>query len=482
MPRNKKNMSSCLTPSDLKNLHVTVMGLGLNGGGLAATKFLCAHGARVTVTDLRDESTLAPSLAEIANLPVRLVLGKHDDNDFSSADMVIKNPAVRPGNKYVAMSKKIETDLSLFFQFNSNPVIGITGSKGKSTTSSALHDGLLENWPGARLGGNITVSPLSFLHELNPGDPVVLELSSFQLGDLALSYSYRQSGKLSSFPLRLAIMTSLFPDHQDYYGSMPAYLTDKQFLFAGQGPQHDAILRTDDVYASSIEPGHARRWYVETRPSQGLIDGKQGAYLNARGEGILSAERESMILPEKLAILGEHHRGNLLQAALALSILGVDHATIARRLSAFKGIEHRLEPCGELPGINFVNDSAATIPQAALEAVKSIKGRVHLITGGTDKALEFETYLAIAKQAGSLHLLSGTASDKIIPLLQEAGCAYHGPFNSIEAALSSAVAQAHPSDTVLLSPGCASFGLFLNEFDRGRKFKAAVQAIVDTKR
>jgi UDP-N-acetylmuramoylalanine--D-glutamate ligase len=228
-------------PATLHGRCVTVMGLGVNGGGLATARFFAQRGAVVTVTDLRGPEALAPSIAALEGLPVRFVLGRHDEGDFAGADVVIKNPAVRADSPFLAAARSrgvpVETDLSVFLSMVPNPVLAVTGSKGKSTTASALHHVLCRVAPGARLGGNITVSPLDFIDELSPADPVVLELSSWQLGDLA--------GRGVLRP-RVSVLTVLLPDHLDRYPGMDAYVEDKKAVFREQEPDQHAVLNRDD--------------------------------------------------------------------------------------------------------------------------------------------------------------------------------------------------------------------------------------------
>lgn len=475
-------MSSVFSLNDLKGLNVTIMGLGLNGGGIETCRFLSRHGANVTVTDLRTEEILAPALEQIASCNARLVLGRHDEDDFRQADLVMKNPAVRPNNKYIAMSKAVETDLSLFLNLIGNPVVGVTGSKGKSTTSSAIHHGLLGSWPDARLGGNITISPLSFFEELSPTTPLVLELSSFQLGDLAMSRSYRLQGRLRAFPPHIAVMTNIFHDHQDYYGAMEPYLADKAQLFKDQNATDFGLFRADDPYGLDFAKAcRSQVRFSETRLGQGLPQGTMGAWLADDLSGWYrdGAGTETCILPRELKVPGKHHRGNLLQAALALKTFGVPAEQICERMASFSGIEHRLEPCGSHRGVQFINDSAATIPEAALAAVKSLDGPVHLITGGTDKALDFQDFLELADLASTLTLLKGSASEQIAVLLAGKSKVFYGPFDNLDQALAETFKRAQPGSSLVLSPGCASFGMFLNEFDRGRKFKAAVAKLIE---
>ncbi|MBE3130529.1 MAG: UDP-N-acetylmuramoyl-L-alanine--D-glutamate ligase, partial [Acidobacteria bacterium] len=232
-----------IDPKGIPGMKVTVMGLGINGGGLASALFFARRGADVTVTDLRDREALAASLAELEGLPVRLVLGRHEQDDFKKADLVVKNPAVPPGSPFLQAARAhgaaVETDLSIFLSLAKNPVIAVTGSKGKSTTASAIAFCLARVDPGAKLGGNITVSPLSFLDELAGRTPVVLELSSWQLGDL------RGRGLLAPV---VSAFTVILPDHLDRYPGMVEYVADKKAIFQEQLPRAKAVFNLDDPW------------------------------------------------------------------------------------------------------------------------------------------------------------------------------------------------------------------------------------------
>ncbi|MCA1949357.1 MAG: UDP-N-acetylmuramoyl-L-alanine--D-glutamate ligase, partial [Treponema sp.] len=250
--------------SKFSGSRVVVMGLGLNGGGLEAARYLASHGAQVTVTDLRDETVLRPSIEALGDLPIRFVLGKHEMSDFKTADVVVKNPAVKPDSPFLAAAKRIETDISIFLQENPARLCAVTGSKGKSSTASALHWALssLRNTtdsqgkpllPGrAYLGGNITVSPLTFLDQLRPEDDVVLELSSWQLGDLrgrklmSAGTNNTQAAERALLKPRVAILTTILPDHLDRYGTMEAYVADKRVLYQGQDSSDVTVTGSDN--------------------------------------------------------------------------------------------------------------------------------------------------------------------------------------------------------------------------------------------
>ncbi|HOX18260.1 MAG TPA: Mur ligase family protein, partial [Spirochaetales bacterium] len=216
-----------LSKADLAGMRVVVMGLGLNGGGLGSARFFARSGAEVTVTDGKDAEALAPSIRQLEGLPIRYVLGRHELADFQSADLVIKNPGVRPDSPYLAAARRVETDLSVFLSLSRADLVAVTGSKGKSTTSSAIAWALREALPerDVLFGGNITVSVLDLVDRAVEGAICVLELSSFQLGDL------KGRGLLKP---RVSVLTRIVPDHLDRYGTMEAYLADKRAVYAEQ--------------------------------------------------------------------------------------------------------------------------------------------------------------------------------------------------------------------------------------------------------
>ncbi len=490
----KNNVIERIVRGDIYGLKVTVMGLGLHGGGISSARFFALRGADVTVTDLQTEERLESSLKELEGIPIRYVLGKHEEEDFLKADLIIKNPAVPRSSPILKLASTVETDVSIFLRLNREPVIAVTGSKGKSTVSSAIHHVLKRIYPQARLGGNITVSPLTFFKEPfkresshysestsireeavsptgSPGTtcrPTVLELSSWQLGDLA------GKGVLKPY---IAIITNILPDHQNRYPSMEEYIEDKKNIYREQDAKCATICNYDDRYGEIFAgETRARVYYFSYNP---LPSGLEGGWLNEKG-GIFrkrddrGVDQIFPILPERLLLPGEHNRLNLLCAGIALAIFGVDNNTILEGLADFSGLKHRLEFVTEKNGVRFYNDSAATIPDSVVNAIKSFNSPLILITGGTDKNLRFDVLKEVAHIPKEIVLLEGSGTEKIILLLESIDRNYSGPFSSIEEAVIFAFKKAKKGDVVILSPGCASFEMFLNEFDRGEKFKEAV--------
>jgi UDP-N-acetylmuramoylalanine--D-glutamate ligase len=477
---------------DYARMKVLIMGLGLHGGGLESARFLLKRGAELTVTDLRDEKTLAPSIEQLetsckdspGGATIRYVLGKHELDDFKNADMVIKNPGVPPDSPFLKAARRIETDISLFlnnFDTSSLRLSAVTGSKGKSSTASAFHWVLKHSGKRSYLGGNITVSPLSFLDDLQAGDDVVLELSSWQLGDL------KGRIKTDATPLlkpKAAIITPIMPDHLDRYGTMSAYVADKRVIYQGQDSGDLTVAANDGWGRGFLAESKARPLLYSAVPlpegiSGGWIDNPAGPGF-ARLYGGISDKKITELVPSRPLVPGFHQKQNLLAAGLALFGMGLPPDIIREGLATFPGVEHRLELFHRAGGIDFYNDSAATIPEAAAAAIEALApiAPLVLVTGGTDKNLNFSPLVKEAEKAKAIILLAGSGSDKLKTLFDNAGIAYRGPFDNLDEAIRAALSAAESGCTVALSPGCASFGMFLNEFDRGRKWKQAVKEVV----
>lgn len=467
---------------------ITVMGLGLHGGGTATCRYLASRGALVTATDLRSREVLAPSLEALKDLDITFVLGHHRDEDFTQCDMVIKNPGVPPTSRFLALARDkgipIESDISLFLRERPRQrVLTVTGSKGKSTTVSALHYGLKESYPGCRLGGNITVSPLSFIDELDPQAPLVLELSSWQLADL------RNKGLLRP---PIAAITNIYPDHQNRYSSMEEYVSDKQEIYRsqpadgwtllpGDGPWVETFRGDSPAREIALYTSRPRSWAASSEEStppaaSAWLEKGRGWFFCPRVTGSAAEE----ILPADVTLKGAHNRMNLLYAGVMMRLFGLSAADIGNRLAAFPGIPHRMEFLGNWQGCPCYNDSAATIPDATAAALNSFSQQaVVLLAGGTDKELVIDPWLENLKTPRRWVLLKGSATDRLLPHLQEAGIPYEGPFDSLETAVNTAREAAQPGDALVLSPGATSFGMFLNEFDRGDQFKELIRQRIE---
>ncbi len=423
------------------------MGLGVQSGGLGVATFMRDRGADLVVTDLRSEAQLAPSLAALGTAGVRYVLGRHEIDDFRRAEIVVRNPAVPAGSRYLraarAAGAHIEMEFTLFLRWcRQARVIGVTGTRGKTTTATALHTMLAAGGDRALLAGNMRVSALAQLHEIEPGSTVVLELSSAQLEGLA-DTGLRTRG---------AIVTNLMADHLDRYADMQAYAKAKLSLVANQRPGDWAVIPAGRGWPDWFAAGAGG---AVVRPDlRRAPPGWPGARLS-----------------------GRHNRANLALAATAARQAGVAESAIARTVRDFGGVSARQELVGTVGGVRAYNDTTATTPEAALAALATVPGPWVLIAGGSDKGLDFEPLARRLRSAAGLRgavLLPGAGTDRLRPLLE--GCRLEAAADMAQA-VDRALALARSGDALLLSPACASFGLFSNEFDRGDHFVARLREL-----
>jgi len=454
---------------------VTVMGLGVLGGGTGAARYLAGHGARVTVTDLRDETALAESIELLAGLPITWHLGRHDDADFTrdGADIVVRNPGVPMDSPYLRLAAdsgvQVEMEMSVFFRDCPAPIVGITGTKGK-TTVSALVGEILRAWnPEALLAGNMGISALMELDRLTPETPVALELSSFQIESLNDHHLGPQ----------VAVITNIFPDHLDRYRDFDHYADTKRGLARAMSSEGTVVYNADDPEAAKVAPVTAARLFPF-----GIGDGRgEGAWLVE--DRFVLRDREVHLAferPDLLALDGDHGARNALAAIAATHAYGVPEDAIRAGLASFRGVENRLEVVAVHDGVTYVNDTSATAPAAAIAGVRVLApraGTLHLIAGGADKRTDLTPFAdELASRAVQVYLLEGMATIGLAGLLAERGVVISGTFGDMASAVEAASQAAADGDIVALCPACASFGMFRNEFDRGRQFRQAVQAAV----
>jgi len=465
-----------------KNKKVTVMGLGLIGGGAGTVKFLVKKGAQVLVTDLKTKKELKESLKKIKGLPVKLVLGKHRPQDFIYTDLIIKNPGVPDNSPYLEIARKnsvlIETDVGIFFELCKAPIIGVTGTKGKSTVVSLLYHLLRKKYPKVILAGNIGTSPLQSLKKITKESKVVLELSSWQLEGLK---SHKKSPKI-------AIITNIYRDHLNRYKSFRSYINSKKIIFQFQKPNDILLLNYDNAILRKFYQLAISRVYSF---SQKKLSKKLSAVCFLKDKKIFFGKEVRPICSLKeLKIQGEHNISNALAAISAAKLCKVPSKVIKETLKKFKGIALRQEFIQEIKGVKYFNDTTATIPQATQAAIETLEqkfpeAKIILIAGGEDKNISYENLAKeIKKKVNYLILLSGSASDKIKKELFAIGDLSKKRLklpifttNSMERAVEKAKRLAKNGDIVILSPGAASFNLFENEFDRGRQFNVAVKKL-----
>ncbi|GCF10949.1 UDP-N-acetylmuramoyl-L-alanine--D-glutamate ligase [Dictyobacter arantiisoli] len=453
---------------DLRGKRVLVMGLGLQGSGMASARYAAQQGAQVRVTDMGSPEVLAPSVRSLAGLPIEFILGEHREEDFLWAEIVIRNPGVPWTSPYIQLAQahgaQIEMEIGLFFLACPGRIIGITGTRGKTTTTSLIYEILRASGAPTLIGGNVAgVETLSLLPHITPETLVVLELSSWQLEGLA-------PHKISP---SVAVMTNIYPDHLNTYSGMEAYAEAKANIFRHQKAGDIAIFNYDNPWT--------RRFGAQA-PAQSYYTSLE------RGGSFPRAEAESTQLTPFIfsdtPLAGRHNLENILLATTTARLLGIPDQIIAETVRRFHGVEHRLADVRKLNGVRYINDSTSTTPIAGQVALEAFKDPIVLIAGGNTKHLPLEQWPErIVERCREVILLSGSGTDELLPAIQRAAeragreNPVRGVFNDYREAWDRAVQLAQPGDILLLSPGFTSFGMFLNEFDRGDKFVVYVQAL-----
>jgi UDP-N-acetylmuramoylalanine--D-glutamate ligase len=475
-------MNSLETPppplANFTGRRVTVMGLGQFGGGIGAVRFLLDRGAQVTVTDLRTAEQLAESLRQIGvERLAGLALGEHRPEDFEQADLIVVNPAVKPGHRLLERARAagvlLSSEMNLFWQHCRGRKIVVTGSTGKSTTASLLAQGLLSAGRRAWLGGNIGVSLLPHVDDIAPDDWVVLELSSFQLADLA---------RLQPRP-DVAVVTNFFPNHLDWHGTLDDYREAKQAALNWQRPEDIAVLNADDP--------DVPLWLTDARVvwfGRETFTDLPGVSIGKDALQIRDAQRSWTVPATALApaLRSPHGLRNVAAAAGALvGGIGLTLDDIFPALQNFEPLPHRLQTLGEIAGRTFINDSKATTPEATIAALRSVAQPILLIAGGKDKGVDLSALAdEIAQRAKGVALIGDTAETLAQQILaarradQSTPPALH-----LAASLDDAVRWAWPQsaagDAILLSPGCASHAEFANYERRGERFGELIQTLSD---
>lgn len=415
------------------------MGLGHFGGGVAAARWLARRGAVVTVTDLADEHSLADSVADLNEERIdRFRFSAHHEEDFREADIVVVNPAVRPGNRYVELARargaRITSEVELFLEACPAKTIGVTGSNGKSTTAAMIAAILKADGRTIWLGGNIGVSLLGHLDQMAADDWVVVELSSFQLWQLG------PGAKVPQF----AVVTNCSPNHLNWHGSFHDYTAAKKRIIGEQTPAGMAVL--------------------------GLV-GPQAAEWHAAVRGTLLPLLSDDDVPE-LAVSGIHNRANAVCAATAAGGAGCGRHAIRQGLEGFWGLPGRLELIRTVAGRSLYNDTTSTTPDSTIAALATLGRRTWLMAGGQDKGLDFAPMSAAVIQYSRGAAFFGSVGN----LLAEQALARSKNFRcsvteTMDQALGWCWEQSEPGDAIVLSPGCASHDQFRNFRHRGRRFE-----------
>ncbi len=443
--------------ADLAGRRVLVMGLGSFDGGAAVVRFLAGRGARVTATDLHTADELKSTLDGLADVEFERVLGEHRAEDFARAELIVVNPAIPPDAPLLADAARrgvpLASEVGLFFSRLRAPFAWVSGSKGKSTTTTLLFEMARAAGIDAVLGGNIGRSLLNEVDALGPRQLVVFEVSSFQLEQLV---------GLERSPA-VAVLTNLYEVHLNRHGTMDAYAAAKRTALAGA---RTAVLNWMEPRFREFARGLAAEvvWFStgERPPSGYRLD----------REDVIGPDGSRVIARRELRIPGVHNVANFMAAFGAARALGADARSALDAARAFRGVPHRLETVAERDGVRFVNDSIATTPEATLAALAAIDGPLVLIAGGKEATCSVERLAsAIAGRVAAL-VTVGESGPRVARAVRE--IADRLPLvetSSFESAFAAALARAPAGGTVLLSPAFPSYDLFKNFRERGETFR-----------
>lgn len=430
---------------DFKEKKITILGLGLLGRGVGDAEFFAQCGAQVLVTDMKSEKDLKESVERLQKYPnITFRLGTHKKEDFTTCDIVIKAAGVKIDSPEIAAAKAagvpVYMSTALFAKYASDigaTIVGITGTRGKSTVTHMIYHALTKAGRRVFLGGNVRgVSTLALLPQVQAGDCAVLELDSWQLQGF---------GTLGISP-HVAVFTNLQSDHQNYYPDMEAYFADKACIFNSQ-KAGDTLIAGSSII-ETIASAHP--------PVPPIVPSA---------------------LPQdwQLKIPGEHNRGNASLAAQALQALGLSDAEIKTGIESFEGVEGRLQLVKEVAGVKIYNDNNATTPEATLAALRALHSgekNIVLIMGGADKGLDVSQLVREMNNAcKKVVLLPGSGTSRLVQW-------FNAPtYMNLQAAVREAMKLTSAGDVLLFSPGFASFGMFKNEYERNDQFLKAIESL-----
>lgn len=457
---------------NFKNKKVVIIGLGRyeRGSGSMAVQYFSRHKAEVVVTDKNTAQNLSETLTRLKDCEhVTYALGNDRDATLlTDADFVFQNPAVPDTHPLImlAYKKKIPVinDWSLFFMHKKANCVGVTGTRGKTTTTSLLYAMVQTKYPKAKLAGNIGVSPLTFLDQYK-GELVVAEFSSWLLRGLRAVKKSPQ----------VAVFTNLMHDHQNMYPSMTAYGNDKKLIFEYQNKKGVVILNTSNPYTKKIATALKNKRKVLVIGEK-MLGFKNGVVVD-NGLHVFEKGVERFGIPASdITLKGEHNWYNAAGASLAAATLGVSWNTVARVLKNFKGVPYRMEEVAHKNTITYINDTTATTPDATIAALTALQDKkVTLICGGADKELEYKEWAeVVSAYATNTVIIPGNASDKMKQALDKKEYRYVTA-ETLPQAVQKAEKITKKEGIILLSPSAASFNMFKNEFDRGDQFNAIVK-------
>jgi UDP-N-acetylmuramoylalanine--D-glutamate ligase len=440
-----------------------VLVVGLARTGIATALFCAERGARVTASEARPEAEIAEAAAKLRAAGVTLELGGHRPETFARQDLIVPSPGVPPTMPALAAARAIGvpvwSEIELAWRFLRGRLICITGSNGKTTTTSLIGHILERAGQPVQVAGNIGTPLISRVDLSSDSGFTVVEASSFQLESIV------------AFRPDIAVLLNVTPDHLDRHGSIEAYAKAKARMFANQTAEDAAVINADDAVAPQYAPGVPRVFWFSR-----LKRVASGCYLREqeivfRDDGVESVLLESAVI----GLRGSHNVENVLAAAAATKLTGAEPAAIAEGVRTFAGVEHRIEYVATIAGVDYFNDSKATNVDATLKALDAFPGNLLVILGGKDKGSDYRVLRQALRGRARMALLIGSAAEKIEAQL--AGVVPVERAETLARAVKAAFERAQAGDTVLLAPACASFDQFESYEHRGRLFKQLVREL-----
>jgi UDP-N-acetylmuramoylalanine--D-glutamate ligase len=448
---------------ELANKRVLVVGLGKSG--VASALFLKKHGAQVTVSDTKSGDELRNEIPVLLDHAITVETGGHGDRTFRGQDLIVVSPGVpvdaAPLVQARALGEAVIGEIELAAQFLPGPILAITGSNGKTTTTTLTGEIMTAAGFSTLVGGNIGTPAISLAERAKPETVIVLEVSSFQLETI------------QTFRPKVAVVLNVTPDHLDRHRTFEIYVDAKARVFENQQASDFAVLNADDVTCVAL--GTRTRAQVFWFSRQKEVD--RGAWV--RDGNILfrdnAGQREIMQLSE-IPLKGAHNLENVLAAICASALMGCSPEKIRQAVQNFKAVEHRLEFVATIRGVDYYNDSKATNVDATIKAIESFPANIHLILGGKDKGSDYTVLNDLLRKRVKTVYTIGAAAAKIESQIKGAEVVHA---QTLENAIRKANAAAKRGDVVLLAPACASFDQFKSYEHRGTMFKDIVRGLAE---
>jgi UDP-N-acetylmuramoylalanine--D-glutamate ligase len=440
-----------------------ILVVGLARTGIAVARFLSGHGAHVVGTDIRDREDLERDFPDLKDLNIELLVGSHGHKGLPHADLIVISPGVPPSVEPVARARErgipVISEIELASWFTRIPIVAVTGTNGKTTTTLLIGDMLQRAGRQIFVGGNIGNPLINLVIEDRETDMAVVELSSFQLEGI------------ERFRPTIAILLNITEDHLDRYPAFGAYMEAKSRLFMNQRPSDLSVLnRGDPIVQQVAATCKARKVFFNVAD-----DPMAGASYDGQRIILRGSEGEEIYNPEKARLVGLHNIENMMAAIVTARSCGCPREPVQETLETFEGLAHRLEFVREVSGVRYFNDSKATNVGAVVKSLETFPGPVILIAGGKDKGLDYAPLRKPIKERVKHIIAIGEARERMARDLE---CtAAMSLADSLESAVSEAHGMARPGDTVLLSPACSSYDMFRDYGERGDVFKTLVRRL-----